>query len=48
MFGKIGAAAGKNAFKVGKRVSQSETGRRATKGAITGACDGVRDDMISR
>ncbi len=33
---------------MGKKAAQSEAGRRATKAAIKGACDGVRDDMLSK
>ena len=42
--GKLGSAGAR----MGKKAAQSEAGRRATKAAIKGACDGVRDDMISR
>ena len=48
MIGKFGAAFGKGAAKYGKKAAQSETGRKATSAAIKGACDGVRDDMLSR
>jgi hypothetical protein len=48
MVGKFGAAFGKGAAKYGKKAAQSEAGRRATTTAVKGACDGVRDDMISR
>ena len=46
--GKFGSLLGKQAAKVGKKAAQSETGKRATKAAVKGACDGVRDDMMSR
>ena len=48
MVGKYGAAFGKGAARYGKKAAQSEAGRRVTTVAVKGACDGVRDDMISR
>ena len=39
---------GKGAAKAGKKAAQSEAGRRATSAAVKGACDGVRDDMVTR
>lgn len=48
MMGKYGAAFGKGAAKYGKKAAQSEAGKRATSAAVKGACDGVRDDMLSR
>lgn len=48
LMGKFGAAFGKGATKYGKKAAQSEVGRRATSAAVKGACDGVRDDMLSK
>ena len=46
--GKFGAVVGKGAAKAGKKAAQSEAGKRATRAAITGACDGVKEDMLTR
>lgn len=48
MLAGYGSALGKGATRVGKKAAQSEAGRRATGAAVKGACDGVRDDMVSR
>ena len=48
MLGKFGGLVGRGATKAGKKAAQSEAGRRATAAAVTGACDGVRDDLVSR
>ena len=39
---------GAGAAKAGKKAAQSEAGRRATRAAIKGSMDAVRDDMVSR
>lgn len=44
----LGSKAGSAGARLGKKAAQSETGRRATKAAVKGACDGVRDDMLSK
>lgn len=44
----LASKAGSMGAKMGKKAAQSETGRRATKAAVKGACDGVRDDMLSK
>ena len=50
--GSFGAKAaskfGSGAAKVGKKAAQSEAGRKASKAAIRGASDSIRDDMMSR
>ncbi len=44
----LASKAGSMGARMGKKVAQSETGRRATRAAVKGACDGVRDDMLSK
>ena len=46
--GKFGAALGSGAAKFGKKAAQSEAGRSAGRAAITGATDGVKEDLTNR
>ena len=48
MYGKFGAKLSSGAMSMGKKAAQSETGRKAGRAAMKGACDSARDDMMNR
>lgn len=46
--GRFGAAIGSGAAKLGRKAAESEAGRSAGRAAVTGATEGVKQDLTNR